>query len=148
MMKTIMLGLWVGIVVAGSAIGAGFYAMRPEPASLEARLETEYRKLASISVPKVADGALQGYIVARIGLTVDSKLAKEQQIAPEIFMFQDAFRILYSDQKLDFRHLDTYDIDGFTKQLLKNANERMKADVVKNVAIEDLNFFTIAEVNK
>jgi len=148
MIKTILLGLWVGLVVAGSAIGMGLYALRPETSGAQAHIETEYRKMDTVSVPKIADGTLQGYVVARMGLTLDAKLAKEQKIPPETYIFEEAFRLLYSDPKLDFRHLEAFDMDGFVKQLTKLANERMKADIVKNIAMEELNFFTKAEVMK
>jgi hypothetical protein len=147
MIRTILLGLWVGLVVAGSAIGAGLFALRPVTAS-DPKIETEYRKMNTVSVPKIAEGTLQGYVVARMGLTLDAKLAKEQKIPPETYIFEDAFRLLYSDPQLDFRHLEAYNIDAFVKQLTKAANDRMKADVVKDIAMEELNFFTKAEVLK
>ena len=94
MIRTILLGLWVGLVVAGSAIGAGLFALRPVTAS-DPKIETEYRKMNTVSVPKIAEGTLQGYVVARMGLTLDAKLAKEQKIPPETYIFEDAFRLLY-----------------------------------------------------
>ena len=147
MMRTILLGLWMGVVVAGAVLGTGFYMLRPESAA-EAKIETEYRKMNTVSVPKIAEGTLQGYVVARMGLTLDAKLAKDQKIPPETYIFEDAFRLLYSDPQLDFRHLEAYNIDNFVKQLIKLANARMKADVVKDIAMEELNFFTKSEVMK
>ena len=147
MIRTILLGLWMSVVVAGAVLGTGFYMLRPETVT-EAKIETEYRKMDTVSVPKIADGTLQGYVVARMGLTLDAKLAKEQKIPPETYIFEDAFRLLYSDPQLDFRHLEAYNIDNFVKQLIKLANARMKADVVKDIAMEELNFFTKSEVMK
>lgn len=147
MIRTIVLGLWMSVVVAGAVLGTGFYMLRPETVA-EAKIETEYRKMDTVSVPKIADGTLQGYVVARMGLTLDAKLAKEQKIPPETYIFEDAFRLLYSDPQLDFRHLEAYNIDNFVKQLIKLANARMKADVVKDIAMEELNFFTKSEVMK
>jgi hypothetical protein len=148
MIRTLLTGLWICVVAAASAIGVGWFEMRSHASQGAGQTETVFRKMDAISVPKIAGGALQGYVVARFGLTLDGKLAKEQKIAPEILVFEDAYRLLFADQTLDSKHLETYDIKSVAKQLVQQANLRLKADVVKDVSVEEFDYVSKAELGK
>ena len=52
----------------------------------------------------------------------------------------EAFRTLYGDPRLDFRHLEKYDMDGLTKKLAAAINARLGEGMVKDVLIQDFSY--------
>ena len=93
-----------------------------------------------MNVPIVKDGAVQGYVIAQFVYTVDAEAVKTMSLPPEAYLIDEAFRALYSDDKLDFRKLEKYDLTSLTKQLLQRMHERMNNDVVKEVLVQEFNF--------
>ncbi len=71
----------------------------------------------------IANGAVQGYVVVQFGFTETEKAAS-LPVPPDAFLLDEAFRIIYSDSKLDFHHLERYDVAGLTKQLVQKVNQQ------------------------
>jgi hypothetical protein len=108
----------------------------------------EYKKTHPIDVPMIADGAVEGYIVAQFGYTIESKNAKQPTVPPEAFLLDEAFRALYADDRLDFRHLEKFDVTGLTHALVLRVNQRLNADVLKEVLIEEFNYVAKKDISK
>lgn len=129
-----------GVAVASSNAGMQWrMSHQPGAASEGAEGERlyEYRKTRVINVPVIADGALLGYVIAQFLYGVDIKLAEKLNVNVEAFVLDDAFRSLYGDLKLDFRHLDKYDISGLTLKIRDRMNERFGAGMIKEILVQD-----------
>ncbi|MGY2050553.1 hypothetical protein [Methylobacterium sp. JK268] len=140
-MRIVVTGLWICIVTLLSCYGvvtwgAGLFQQKTEP-YLEG---LQYQKLRAINVPIIADGALQGYIVAVLVFTADAKLMHTVAVPPNSFVIDEAFRQIYGDASLDFRKISKYNITKRLDEIRAKVNERLGAEVVKDVLVEDFNF--------
>jgi hypothetical protein len=149
-LKLILIGLWVCVVTLGSSYAATWWkAGRVDPAVREeVSGGTEYKKTKVINVPMVADGSVQGYIMAQFVFTVDAGVLKGMTVQPDVFLQDEAFRTLYSDDKLDFRHLEKYDISSLTKTLVQKVNERLEVKLLKDVLIQEFNYVSRDDMKK
>jgi hypothetical protein len=146
MIKMLALAIWASAiaVIAGNAM-AHWQAAKASPQKAEAVEHVyEYKKSKVINVPIIGDGALLGYVLVQFLYGLDSK-AEHLSISPEAVLVDEAFRILYGDPRLDFRHLEKYDVDGLTKKLAAAMNARLGAGVVKDVLIQDFSYMPRGE---
>jgi len=145
-MKGFMIGVWVLIVALASSYAAVYFDNTKKPAEAEqAAIALQFDKTRVINVPMIAKGSVQGFVVAQFGYTVDAAMLKKTQLSPEAFLLDEAFRTLYSDDHLDFSHLEKYDINKFTKHLVQATNERLGSNLVKSVLIQDFTYFSKEE---
>ena len=96
----------------------------------------------------IADGSVQGYIVAQFVYTEDPVVAKQLSVPPEAFLLDEAFKRFYSDTTLDFKHLERYNLSGFTKDLAKAVNKRLDGEVIKDVLVDEFNYVSKDEISK
>ena len=147
-MKAFLIGLWVLAVALGTSYAVAVVETpgKPDAASTKAALEVQ--KTRVINVPMIAGGAVRGFIVAQFAYTVDASKAKTLGASPEVFLLDEAFRAVYTDDKLDFLHLDKYDIGGLTKRLVAATNTRLGEEVVHDVLVQDFTFISKEENDK
>ncbi len=144
-MKAFLIGLWVIAVALGASYAV---ALVETPAKVDAKAGAsalESQKTRVINVPIVAGGAVRGFIVAQFAYTTDPGKTKTLSVSPEVFLLDEAFRTLYADDKLDFEHLDKYDITALTKRLVAATNARLGEDVVHDVLVQDFTFISKEE---
>ena len=144
-MKTFVVGLWVLIVALGTSYAVASLESAPKGAADAAKPVLTLEKTRVINVPMIAGGAVRGFIVAQFGYTVEAAKAKALPVSPDAFLLDEAFRAIYTDDKLDFLHLDKYDIAGFTGRLVAATNKRLGADIVHDVLIQDFTFISKEE---
>ncbi|TGD95601.1 hypothetical protein [Methylobacterium nonmethylotrophicum] len=146
-MKILITGLWICAVTIASCYGAvtfggGLFTKTTEP-YLEG---LQYQKLAPINIPMIADGKVQGYVIAVLVFTADAKLMHTLPVPPNAFVVDEAFRQIYADPALDFRKLAKYDITKRLAEVRAKVNERLGGDVVKDVLVDEINFVAKREV--
>ncbi len=142
MMKLVLVGLWVVLVALGSTVGAATYlshrataaAAPPPPPPLQSD------KTRVLNVPMIADGAVKGFVSVQFIYTMEVADAKAQPVPAEDYLVDEAFRALYADPSLDFRHLERYDLGKLTKRLVAATNAHLGAPLVKDVLIADMNY--------
>lgn len=142
-MKVFLVGVWVVLVALGSSYAAAMWKAGAAKPVTETRAEpapTQFLKTRAISVPMIADGTVQGYVVVQFGLTLDGALMKKVPVPPEVFVVDEAFRLLYTDDQIDFKHLKKYDIPKFTKTVQDNTNARLKEAVVKQILVQEMSY--------
>lgn len=134
-------GVW-GVLVALGVVFAVIFLGSPQPpgAKQEAKEQLAVEKTRVINVPMIANGAVQGFIVAQFAYTVDPKIAKTVNVQPDVFILDEAFRKIYTDDHLDFLHLEKYDLSALTKYLVQATNKRLGADLVRDVLVQDFSF--------
>ncbi|MFE1602424.1 hypothetical protein [Methylobacterium sp. ID0610] len=140
-MRVIVTGVWICVITLLSCYGvvtwgAGLFARKEEP-YFEG---LQYQKLRAINVPIIAEGALQGYVVTTMVFTADAKLLHTLAVPPSSFVIDEAFRQIYGDASLDFRRVAKYNINKRLTEIRNKVNERLGAEVVKDVLVEDFNF--------
>ncbi|QRE76685.1 hypothetical protein [Methylobacterium aquaticum] len=147
-MKILITGLWICAVTIASCYGAvtfggGIFSDKKGEPYLEG---LQYQKLAPINIPMIADGKVQGYVIAVLVFTADAKLMHTLPVPPNSFVVDEAFRQIYSDPALDFRKLAKYDITKRLAEVRAKVNERLGGDVVKDVLVDEINFVAKREV--
>ena len=150
MIRLVLAGLWVCILTAGTSYAVAYW--KENGSALSAKEEylegLQHLKTRVLSVPMVENGAVQGYIVARFAYTVEAKTMHQLAVPPEPYVVDEAFRRIYADERLDFRKLARYDLSILTAAIKQRVNERMQADVVQDVLIEDFNYVSRDEFQR
>ncbi|KQO51588.1 hypothetical protein [Methylobacterium sp. Leaf85] len=147
MTRILITGLWIcalTIVSCYGAVtwGAGLFGKNTEP-YLEG---LQYQKLPPINIPMVADGKVQGYIIAVLVFTADARLMHTLSVPPNAFVVDEAFRQIYTDPQIDFKRLSRYDVTHRLAEIRARVNARLGSDVVKDVLVEEFNFVAKREV--
>jgi hypothetical protein len=142
MIRLVLAGLWVCILTAGTSYAVAYWKEKGSllPAKDEYLEGLQYQKTRALSVPMVENGNVQGYVIARFVYTVEARALHQLSVPPEPFVVDEAFRRIYADEGLDFRKLARYDLSILTAAIKQRVNERMHADIVQDVMIEDFNY--------
>ncbi len=149
MIKIILVGFWACLTTLAAGYAVNHLrepGAKPQPAAAASSRQSE--KTKEISIPKIRDGVVKGYIVAQLSYVVDSTALKAAQIPPDPFVVDEAFRYIYDDSTIDFDHLETFDLNKMTKTLIKNVNARMNAEVVVDMGIQEFIFLTSAQAKQ
>ena len=144
----LLIGLWVCVVTLGASYAAVIWASDAPVSSKADEFfgGLDYVKTSPISVPVVTGGTVEGYVIAQFVFTVDGKTLRKLSVPPDVFLIDEAYRAIYAGQKIDFRHLDRYDVNDLTKQIAAKVNDRFKADLVRDVLVEQFNYLAKDEV--
>jgi hypothetical protein len=144
MIKLLIAGVWICLVTFASAYFVANWqaqAGAPEPKKPEPFFEgIEYHNLAPITVPMINNGVVQGYVVARLTFTSETKVLHQFPGDVQPFLVDETFRALYEDGKIDMRNIQKYDMASLLKTVKKNVNERLGLDLVKDVLVTELNY--------
>jgi hypothetical protein len=150
MIRLVLAGLWVCILTAGTSYAVAYW--KENGSVLSAKDEylegLQHLKTRVLSVPMVENGAVQGYIVARFVYTVEAKTMHQLAVPPEPYVVDEAFRRIYADERLDFRKLARYDLSILTAAIKQRVNERMQAEILQDVLIEDFNYVSREEFQR
>lgn len=148
MIKIILIGFWACLTTLAAGYAVNHLRESAAKAPAAAVAQRESKKTKEISVPKIRDGSVKGYIVAQLSYVVDTEAAKKSPVPAEAFVVDEAFRYIYDDTSIDFDHLEAFDLGKMTKALIKNVNARMNAEVVVDVGIQEMTFLTAAQAKQ
>lgn len=148
MMKLLVAGLWMSVTMLASGYGTTQYLAAQKRIGGEepAFVGLDYETVKPINVPILFDGTLQGYVVIKMVFTADGDTLRRLPVPPHPFLVDEAFRVLYSDETLDFRNLERYDLEAFADSLKKTTNARLGRPVVHDVLVEEFNYFDKSDV--
>ena len=140
-MKVFLVGLWVVVVALGATYGAALY-LPPTPARAKAAVGAalQYEKTRVVNVPMIANGVVQGFVAVQFAFTLDGATLKTLKVPPEIYLLDEAFRTIYTDEHLDFHHLERYDLAKLTSHLVESTNAHLGAPLIKDVLIENFSY--------
>ena len=148
MIKIILVGFWACLTTLAAGYAVNHFRESAAAAPAVPSTPRESKKTKEISVPKIRDGAVKGYIIAQLSYVVDSDAAKKSPVPAEAFVVDEAFRYIYDDQTIDFDHLEAFDLKKMTKALIANVNARMNGSVVVDIGIQELTFLTAAQAKQ
>ena len=141
MKKLLLGGIWVCLVTSVSVYLASWNAGGASAPAEEPYLQgIDYVKTRQITVPRIADGKIQGYVIARFVFTVEARALHESAVPPEVFIVDEAFRAIYSDEKLDFDDLQKVDLSSLTEMITERVNARIQADLIKETLLEQFDY--------
>ena len=147
MIRLLLTGLWVCILTAGASYAVAYWKETGTllPQSEEHIEGLQYHKTRVLSVPMIENGSVQGYIVTRFVYTVESGMTQQLPFPPDPFVVDEAFRTIFADSRLDFWNLARYDLSILTASIKQRVNQRMQADVLQDVLLEDFNYIAREE---
>ncbi|MGP9813350.1 hypothetical protein ACTZWT_17730 [Rhodopseudomonas sp. NSM] len=150
MMKLLLAGVWACIVTIGASFGVSYWnESRAAPPPAQDYLDgLVYEKTKVVNVPMIAEGRVQGYVVAQLAFTADAKVLRQLPVPPEPFVVDEAFRTVYGDQNLDFKNLARYDLAQFARKVKEQVNKRLQAGVVQDVLVQDFNYVSKDQVRQ
>src|SRR5258708_3928191 len=138
MLRLVVSCLWICAVTLASAYTVIMLKARHAEAAATAEIDkVGYEKTRPINVPMIANGSVQGYVVVQFSYTAVAKEGQFSTVPIEAFILDEAFKTLYADDKLDFRHLEKYDIAAMTKSLIGRVNVRLNSAMLKDVLVEE-----------
>ncbi|MGJ0391830.1 MAG: flagellar basal body-associated protein FliL [Methylocystis sp.] len=142
MIRTLLIGLWCGLVALLATYGGAYWQEhRASAPATEAPVKTEVKKVKPISVPVISGGLLKGYVSVEFMFVMEAGEGHGGAgVDPEGFLIDEAFRLIYSDTKVDFAKLERVDIDALTKQITANVNARLGAPRIKETLVKNLTF--------
>jgi hypothetical protein len=147
MIKAALVGVMTIAAVIAGEMGAGkVLAMRETHSATAASKATEARKTHEINVPRIKDGVIKGYAVMLLSYSVDLNALKTAAMAPDSILVDEAFRYVYSDDTIDFDHLDRFDFAKMSKALVAAINARVKSDVVVDVGVQEFTYEPVSEM--
>jgi hypothetical protein len=149
MFKLIFVGAWGCFV----AIGVDFLTQRldtpSDPATVQrptARVES--RRTPELNIPKVKNGAITGYVVAEVGYDIDTAALPSASLPPDPIVVDQTIRYMYDDEATDFSDLKKIDIKKMTDAIKKGVNDRLGAQVVIDVTMQELNLLGKEQIEK
>jgi len=150
MVKLVLVGLWACVMTLASSYGASYWKANQaaKAATEQPAHPVEFKKTREFTIPKIAEGSIQGYIIIQLTYSLDTELLKSNDAPAEAFLLDEAFRMIYSDDSIDFNNLKRYDLGKFAKGLVQAVNARMSAAVVKDVLIQEFNYMSKADMKK
>ena len=148
MIKLILSTVWICIITLVSSYTAASWTSRGTvaPTGDEGLTGLNYTKTELINVPIIADGGVKGYVVAQFVYTADAASLKQLSVPPDAFILDEAFRTIYDDDRIDFDHLDRFDLASLTTKLKEDANKRFGMDLLQDVLVQQFTFVTKDEV--
>lgn len=149
MIQLVFLGVWACLV----SLGAAFAVMTWQNSKVEHSAEAEPPKsmmlrTKTISVPMLAAGQVNGYVVARFELSADSEKLSSSGASPETLVADEAFKLIYSRDANDVRSAQKHDLQILTKNIADGVNKRLGSDLVKDVLIESWSYLSKEDLAK
>jgi uncharacterized iron-regulated membrane protein len=143
MIKIILLSVWLCMVSLGATYGVMIWKAKTQQQEAQAAAEPAVLKQMTtkvLNVPVIKDGALQGYVLAQFVFTVEIGKLKDLSTKPEIVVVDEAFKLIYTGEAIDFGTLRKNDITVLSKMLMANVNKRLGEVVVHEVLVQEFNY--------
>ncbi len=149
MLKLVFLAIWTAGLTVASSAGVAWWSASQSAAPAAVHSEKlEHKKARIINVPIITKGEVQGYVILQLAYVADAEALKHLPVSPEPYLLDEALEVVYGDKNFDFQHLERYDLKNLTKMLVERLRVRLKADVIKDVLIEEFNYVSKTDVRK
>ena len=141
MIKYILLGLWISGVTLGASYGAIMWQQKEKAGPGEpAKAPTEQVQTKRINVPVITNGTLKGYVLAQFVFVVDAAALKTMTVKPDIYLIDEAFKVIYGGTAIDFRNPGKPDFSALSKTIKDSVNARLGAGFVQDVLVQELTY--------
>ena len=149
MKQLIFSSIWIIAVTSASAYVSFTwqYMATKSGTAMKTAGAFERKKMIPINVPMLANGNVEGYIVAQFIYLADANMLQELSVSPDDFIADEAFRALYSGD-VDFNHLQKYDLRKLTKTLAQRINQRLGKEIIKDVLVEEFTYVPKRDISR
>ncbi len=140
---------WGSVIALLSSYATSQWVLPLFSSSAERPLHSEVtlRKLPSLTVPIISNGQLQGYVIAKLAIELDS--SKSISSEPfDAYVVDEAFRTIYSEAGINFQKLERADLQKVKADILKNLSERTRSGAAKDILFEEFNYVSRADIGK
>jgi len=149
MIKLIIAGIWVcTVTLAASYFALSWTGSIAAPTATEVTYfgGLEHVRPASISVPIIKDGEVEGYAVAQFAFTAPAEALTKMSVPANVIFVDEAFKAIYANETFDFLNKSKRDLNALTKTIAENVNQRVAQELVVEVLVESLNFVSKDQV--
>jgi len=148
MIRVIVSALWICIITLVSSYVAASWKANASlaPGGEENLKGLNYQKTDAINIPIIKDGAVTGYVVAQFVYTADAATLNHLSVPPDPFMLDEAYKAVFSDERIDVGHLERFDLASLTDKIRADANARFGTDLIEDVLVQQFTFVTKDEV--
>ncbi len=151
MIRFLLVGVWTLVVTLGATYLGAMLQLRKASEPVEAHAaKLKVFKVKPVTVPMIVDGALKGYVSADLSFVREApendKHGEGGAIDPESFIMEETFRLIYSEHKVDFNHIEKVDVGTLTKQIAERVNARLAGSPIKEILIKGLFFVPKDEI--
>lgn len=148
MIKFVLAALWICAVSVGTMLYSFQFSQaknsaEPPPAFFGG---LDYISTDVISVPLIKTGAVDGYFIARLSYSIDSKKLKDLSIPVETMLVDEIYSYLYGNPSIDYSSDMAFDVAAFREGLQKSINERVGDKLVHEVFIEQADYLSKSEI--
>ncbi len=141
MLRLLLIGLWASAASLGGAYGGLYWRNSQNNASKEAHAEKlDVRKMKPVTVPVIENGAVKGYVSAEFSIVGPEKDPHAHELDPEGFFLDEAFRLIYSETKIDFTNIEKSDLNQLTSRLTERVNQRLGKTAIKETLVKNFTF--------
>ncbi len=140
MLRTLFICVWIGALSFGSIFAGAYWKRRPlSSGSEQVKEKLEVRKVKPITAPVISGGALTGYVSAELSIVLTEEAAHDAQDI-ETYFLDEAFKVIYGENDLDFEHPQKINVDDLTKRMTSKANEKLGYNAIKETLVKDITF--------
>ena len=149
MIRLIVSCIWIIIVISASVYMGSEWRSRSSENKMPVHQEgnLERKKTMPINVPMIANGNIEGYIVAQFLYLAEANNLKELSVPPDDFITDEAFRELYSAE-VDFNHLKKYDLQSLTKSIAQKINQRLGKEIIIDILVEEFTYVPKRDISR
>ena len=149
MIATALLAIWTSLLCLSSSYAADWWMKRRVSTEKAAPAHAlEHKKTRVINVPVIADGQVRGYVVAQFNYAADPEALKTMPIPADAIISDEAFRMLYAEEKIDFRKLQKPDLTRIVDELKARVARKLKSDAIKELLVQEFNYVSKEELRK
>lgn len=130
------------MTLASVYVGTMMQGKGASPEAAQSAKASALIKLKSMTVPVITGGALQGYILTQIAVTVKPDLLKNLPQPSELLLNDEVFKTLYAEGQVDFKRLEKQDLATLSKKICQNINNRAGAPVAEDAFIQELHYMS------
>ena len=91
---------------------------------------------------------MEGYVVAQFAYTGEAVALKTASVSPDGVILDEAFRLLYAEEKTDFRKLQRADLNKLIETLKGRVLERLPPELVKEILVQEFNYVSKDEIRR
>ncbi len=143
MIRSLLASIWiVSITLAAAYFGHAMQGPRSASEAAQVAKVPTTVKLATMTVPVVAHGTLQGYVLTEISISAKPDLLKNLPQPPELLLVDEVFETLYSEEQIDFTHIEKTDLTILSQKIRDNINRRAGVAVAEDVFIQALHYMS------
>jgi len=140
MLKLVAIGVWVILVTASATYASVYLGRTTGGLAAPEDKGTEELTAELTSVPVIRGGDVVGYVILQLSFEADRARLAQTKIDPLPYMRDSAFRVVFTSDDIDFRHLKADDLDRLTKAMVERANRTLGVDLVRQVLFKELNY--------